>query len=58
VVPADQAAAVAEVIPHARTHLMPGAGHAPFIEDADAFNAVVREFLSRVYQPVHAGAGR
>lgn len=57
VVPVDQAAAVARVIRHARTHLMPGAGHAPFIENADAFNAVVREFLSRVSEPVGVGVG-
>jgi len=34
----------AAAIPHARTHIMPGAGHAPFWDDAPAFNHRLRAF--------------
>jgi pimeloyl-ACP methyl ester carboxylesterase len=31
-------------MPHARVHLMEGVGHAPFWDDASAFNRRLREF--------------
>jgi pimeloyl-ACP methyl ester carboxylesterase len=36
------------LIPHAQLHLMEGAGHAPFWEDAAAFNRRLREFAKNL----------
>jgi len=36
---------LAENLPHARTVVLPDAGHAPFWDDAPGFNAAVREFV-------------
>ena len=35
-------------IAHAQIHIMPGAGHAPFWEDADAFNRRLAAFCDDV----------
>lgn len=47
VLPASHLRAVAAVLPHAETHLLPSAGHMPQIERADEFADLVRDFLQR-----------
>ncbi|OFX32378.1 MAG: hypothetical protein A2Z07_08885 [Armatimonadetes bacterium RBG_16_67_12] len=54
VVPPAHAVVAVRTIPDARVHLLDGAGHVPYIEDADAFNAAMMEFLSGVREPVGA----
>lgn len=44
-VPMANGRRLAELIPGARLHLMPGAGHLCFIEQPEPFNQVVTEFL-------------
>jgi pimeloyl-[acyl-carrier protein] methyl ester esterase len=45
IVPAAQARFLAEQLPGARLHLLPGAGHVPFVTQAVAFNEVLAEML-------------
>lgn len=45
VVPLRQLAVAQREIPHAQTHVFDECGHAPQIEHAAAFNALVREFI-------------
>lgn len=54
VVPPAQATVAVHTIPDARLHMLDGAGHVPYIEDADAFNAAMLEFLCSVREPVGA----
>ncbi|MDJ0385156.1 alpha/beta hydrolase [Streptomyces sp. G-G2] len=44
--PPGAMAAVADLFPHARYVVQPGAGHFPWLDDADGFAAVVAEFLA------------
>ena len=44
--PVRQLEAAKAVMPSAQTHVITGAGHFPQIDAADAFNRVVKEFLS------------
>ena len=44
--PVHYAALIAERIPDAELHILPGAGHASFWECAEAFNRVIVDFLS------------
>lgn len=46
VVPPAQASVAAGIIPRARVHMIPGIGHVPFIEAAEAFNGVLAAFLA------------
>lgn len=46
VLPVKQLNVARAKIPHARTHIFDECGHAPQMEYPDAFNALVREFLS------------
>jgi pimeloyl-ACP methyl ester carboxylesterase len=62
---ADDAAVKAEIVeqhkkglPHAQIHLMDGAGHAPFWEDAPAFNQQLRTFVENLESHKTAGGGR
>ncbi|MDQ7859479.1 MAG: alpha/beta fold hydrolase [Armatimonadota bacterium] len=48
VIPCAQAQAVAAAIPTARLRLLPGLGHVPYLEDAEAFTAALTGFLSEV----------
>ena len=48
VLPAQHLEAAAQVYPHAQTHLFRETGHAPQLERADEFNALIREFLEDV----------
>ena len=43
----DAVAAVAACFPHARTAVVPRAGHFPWVDEPAAFRAVVAEFLSQ-----------
>jgi 3-oxoadipate enol-lactonase len=45
IAPPRYARQIADRIPHARLAVMPGIGHAPPIEDAHAFNALLKEWL-------------
>ncbi len=45
VIPPDQAEVAGRTIPGARTHIMRGLGHVPFVEDSSAFNAAMTAFL-------------
>jgi pimeloyl-ACP methyl ester carboxylesterase len=58
VIPLAHADAAMRAIHGATLHVMSGAGHAPFIEDAAAFNAILGEFLARALQRDGAGARR
>jgi pimeloyl-[acyl-carrier protein] methyl ester esterase len=42
IVPPTQAAFLQEQLPGARLHMLPGAGHLPFLTQAEAFNDVLR----------------
>lgn len=44
-VPPDIARSLAEALPHAQLHLLPGAGHSCMLEKPDLFNSAVLEFL-------------
>jgi len=44
--PPDALAGIAAAIPGARMTILPGAGHSPYFEQPDAFNAVVASFLA------------
>ncbi len=39
---------IAQAIPNARLHVIPGAGHASFLEQPDAFNRILVDFLREV----------
>jgi pimeloyl-ACP methyl ester carboxylesterase len=54
VVPPGHAAVAARAIPGATIRLFEGAGHVPYIEEPDAFNAALLEFLCRIKEPVGA----
>ncbi len=58
VIPADQASVAALTIPTAQVYIMPGIGHVPYIEAADAFNERMMAFLSMRREPVEAGVAR
>lgn len=58
VIPSDQASVAALTIPTAQVHIMPGIGHVPYIEAADAFNDRMMAFLSMLREPVEAGVAR
>jgi pimeloyl-ACP methyl ester carboxylesterase len=58
VIPFVHAETAVRAIRGAELHVMSGAGHAPFIENADAFNAVLCGFLARTVLPAHMGARR
>jgi len=58
VISSDQASVVALTIPGAQVHIMPGIGHVPFIEAADAFNERMMAFLSMLREPIEAGVAR
>jgi pimeloyl-ACP methyl ester carboxylesterase len=58
VIPFAHAEAAVRAIRGAGLHVISGAGHAPFIEEADAFNAVLREFLAHALRPERAGVRR
>lgn len=45
VVPVKQMAVAQQKIPHAQTHVFDECGHAPQIEHAEQFNALVRDFV-------------
>lgn len=45
-IPADQAAALAEAVPGARLEVVPEAGHLPPLEAPEAFNRLLTEFWS------------
>jgi pimeloyl-ACP methyl ester carboxylesterase len=57
VVPPLYARRAATALPHADLLIMEGAGHVPYIEQADAFVRAVDEFLTRTTRPVEM-AGR
>ncbi len=44
--PAEEARAWAAQIPHAQMKVIQGAGHVSNLEQADKFNALVRDFLA------------
>ncbi|MNL89717.1 3-oxoadipate enol-lactonase 2 [compost metagenome] len=44
--PPAEAEAMAKAIPGARLVVIPGAGHLANLEQPDAFNAAVREFMA------------
>ena len=41
----EMIAAVPETVPALQAHYLPGVAHAPYMEDADAYNAVLSDFL-------------
>lgn len=45
--PVHYSETIARAIPNAELHILPGAGHASFWEAAEAFNAVLVDFLTR-----------
>jgi pimeloyl-[acyl-carrier protein] methyl ester esterase len=45
IVPPTQAAFLQEQLPGARLHILPGAGHLPFLTQADAVNGILRELI-------------
>jgi pimeloyl-ACP methyl ester carboxylesterase len=57
VIPVAHADAVVRAIRGAELHVLAGAGHAPFIENADAFNVLLGGFLARVLHRTGAAAG-
>ncbi|HET7530050.1 MAG TPA: alpha/beta fold hydrolase, partial [Mycobacteriales bacterium] len=46
--PPAESEAIAEAVPGARLVVLPRAGHLSALEDPDAFNAEVREFVARL----------
>jgi pimeloyl-ACP methyl ester carboxylesterase len=56
ILPAVHLPAAAAALPHARTHLFPGAGHMPQVERPAEFAALVDDFWATVGQP--SGAAR
>lgn len=53
VVPVAHAHIARTTIPNSQMHIFDRCGHAPMIERADEFNALVSEFISRQVIPVH-----
>ena len=47
-IPPAEAERTAAAIPNAQLALIAGAGHLPNLEQPDAFNTIVREFLARI----------
>ena len=45
IVPPDQTEALGQYLKDARTVRFPGAGHAPFVTQAEAFNVILEDFL-------------
>lgn len=45
-IPAAHTREIATGFPHARLHLLPGAGHGGLLEVPDTFNVIVNEFFS------------
>ncbi len=58
VIPPDQGTIAAQTISGARLLRIRGAGHVPFIEEADAFNDAVSAFLADTVRPAEAGTAR
>jgi pimeloyl-ACP methyl ester carboxylesterase len=56
VTPPDKAQFLADSIPNAQLVTLSGAGHLANLENPDAFNSAVREFLDRL--PVDGGTSR
>lgn len=50
-IPPAEAERTAAAIPNAQLALIAGAGHLPNLEQPDAFNTIVREFLARIKGP-------
>jgi pimeloyl-ACP methyl ester carboxylesterase len=48
VVPVDNARLLAGRLPRAELRVIPGGGHLAFVEQADAFNEAVLEFLGQI----------
>jgi pimeloyl-ACP methyl ester carboxylesterase len=55
ILPVAHLAAAAAALPHARTHLFPGAGHMPQVERAGEFAELVDAFWAEVAQRAVAG---
>ena len=49
VIKADRTAALLTAMPNATEIRLPGVGHAPYVEDAAGYNAVIRRILSEVF---------
>jgi len=47
----DQLMSLSKALPNAEARLMSGAGHAPFLEDADEFNKILDEFVQNILRP-------
>lgn len=54
VLPPAHADVAVRTIPGSRVQLLDGAGHVPYIEDADVFNTTMLEFLCGIKEPVGA----
>jgi 3-oxoadipate enol-lactonase len=45
--PVHYSQTIADGLPNAELHILPGAGHASFWESPDAFNRIILEFLRK-----------